>query len=51
VDDLSIGLFSGIFSRPGLERIFSDARSAWEAGKIPGGAQPSIRYNYRKIFV
>jgi radical SAM superfamily enzyme YgiQ (UPF0313 family) len=49
VDDHSIDLFSEIFSRPGLERIFTDARRAWEEGKIPGAAGPRIRYNIERF--
>ncbi|MDR0377558.1 MAG: radical SAM protein [Spirochaetaceae bacterium] len=49
VDDHSIALFSEIFSRPGLERIFTDAGRAWEAGKIPGAAHPPVWYNIERF--
>jgi radical SAM superfamily enzyme YgiQ (UPF0313 family) len=49
VEDHSIGLFSTIFCRSGLERIFADARRAWEKNAIPGGARPHIRYNVERF--
>jgi radical SAM superfamily enzyme YgiQ (UPF0313 family) len=49
VDDHSIALFSEIFSRPGLEQIFADARRAWEEGKIPGAGSPYVRYNIERF--
>lgn len=45
VEDRSIALFSEIFSRPGLERIFAGARRAWEDGKVPETGRSHIRYN------
>ncbi|MDR1373880.1 MAG: radical SAM protein, partial [Treponema sp.] len=49
VDDHSIALFAEIFSRSGLERIFADARRAWEEGKIPGAGHPHTRYNIERF--
>jgi radical SAM superfamily enzyme YgiQ (UPF0313 family) len=49
VDDHSIALFSEIFSRPGLERVFTDARKAWEEGRIPDAARAHTRYNIERF--
>jgi hypothetical protein len=43
VGDHSIGLFGEIFCRPGLKRLFADARAAFEGRKTPG-MNPQILY-------